>query len=121
MSDRYDYLAEEAAGNWRKFEAFAWREKPRDADNWMIVDIENRDSNARIRSNADFIRASLRPFTDGGDPDCRFERHSCWLVGWREAISIRVYQGGAITEAFKAFCDINDLYVGEENAVDPGL
>jgi len=101
-----DAYAESVAGNWKKFMSFAWFDKPYDADNWLILDIENRDSNTRIRSNANFMRTKMEPFTKGDDPDCRFERHSCWLVGWREAITIRALKAGKATDALKVYREL---------------
>jgi len=45
--------AKEAAGNHRKFDCFAWHERPDDDENWCIVYVSNRDSGLLDQSNAD--------------------------------------------------------------------
>ena len=97
--------AKKAAGNWRKFDCFCWdraRELD-DADQWCIVYTNNRDSGLLDRSNAAAIEKALEPFTEGDDPDVVAEHHHHWACGWIDGYSIRVYRGGQITEAFKAY------------------
>ena len=47
-----DSMAHEAAGNWKKFDSFAWYEKPEDAEKWCVVYTKNRDSDCLEESNA---------------------------------------------------------------------
>jgi hypothetical protein len=96
--------AREAAGNWRHFRCFVWdRDDLPDADDRAIIYTHNRDSGLLDRSNASFINKSLRPFAEGDDPDVVFESHSHWAVGHVDGASIRVYRGGEITDAFRAY------------------
>jgi len=109
MTD-YMELAEEAAGNWRRFNSFAWFGKPEDGDNWTIMNPEHRDSTIREKSNAAAFRRELEKWTEGDDPDVTFERHSHWAVGWMEALCVRVYGAGAtLTAAFTRLCELNEL------------
>ncbi len=58
--------AKAAAGNWRHFECFAWHRDLDDADQWCIVDANNRDRGLLHQSNAAAIEAAMEPFL-GGD------------------------------------------------------
>ena len=95
--------AKVAAGNWRKFESFAWHRARDldDADNWAIVYTNNRDSGLLDQSNAAAIDKAMEPFTEADDPDVVAEHHHHWACGWIDGYSIRVYRNGQITEAFK--------------------
>jgi hypothetical protein len=63
--------AKQAAGNWGKFECFAWHRAwdIEDADSFAIVYTKNRDSGLLDQSNHAAISKALEPFTDGDDPD----------------------------------------------------
>lgn len=93
------------AGNWQRFESFGWsgRRELADADQWAIIYTQNRDSGLLDQSNASAIAKALEPFTDGDDPDVVFERHNHWAVGHIDGFSIRVFKGGEITPAFRAY------------------
>ena len=93
--------AQAAAGNWRKFDSFAWHRQPDDADKWAIFYTHHRDSGILDQSNAAAIEAALTPFTETGD--VVFESHFHWSVGHIDGASIRVYRRGRITKAFKAY------------------
>ena len=93
--------AQAAAGNWRKFDSFAWHRKPDDAETWAIIYTHHRDSGLLDQSNAAAIEAALTPFTDTGD--VVFESHFHWAVGHIDGFSVRVYRRGRITKAFKAY------------------
>ena len=97
-----------AAGNWKRFGCFVWdrRHDLDDPDSWAIVYTHNRDSGLLDESNADAIAEAIKPFTEGDDPDVVFESHSHWAVGHVDGFSIRVYRGGEITDAFKAYHDL---------------
>jgi len=99
-------LAKQAAGNWRKFDSFAWHDQPEDADNWAIVYTNNRDSRLVDQSNAKAVAEILAPFVESGD--VVEEHHGHWAVGWVDGYSIRVYRAGEITEAFKTWLDIQE-------------
>lgn len=110
-----DARARELAGNWRRWECFAWFNRPDDgAERWAIVYTHNRDSGILDESNGEEIKKLLDPFTidDGeqGRPDVIFERHSHSMVGYVEGFSIRVYRpDGSVTPAFEAYSEILDL------------
>jgi hypothetical protein len=95
--------AQVAAGNWKKFDSFAWHRQPDDADTWAIFYTHHRDSGILDQSNAAAIEAALTPFTEGDDPNVVFESHFHWAVGHIDGFSIRVYRRGRITKAFKAY------------------
>lgn len=104
----YKTPAQQATGNWRKFESFVWHRQPDDAENWCIVYTNNRDSKLLEQSNAEAIQAEMEEFTQGDDPDCISERHDHWAVGWTDGYSIRVYRGKETTPAFERWCDIQN-------------
>ena len=93
--------AQAAAGNWRKFDSFAWHRRPDDAETWAIFYTHHRDSGILDQSNAAAIETALTPFTEGDD--VVFESHFHWAVGHIDGFSIRVYRRGQITEAFEAY------------------
>ena len=97
--------AEKFAGNWKKFESFAWHEYPADdPDNWGIYYMENRDSTLTEQSNAKAIGEELKDF---GEDLVKKEHHHHWTCGWVDGWAIRVYNSeGEITEAFEVLCDI---------------
>ena len=98
-------LAKEAAGNWRKFESFAWFDKPEDAEKWTVVYTINRDSGLLDQSNDAAISKVMAPFIKRGS--AREERHNHWACGWIAGYAIRVYgRNGRITKAFKAWCEL---------------
>jgi len=103
--------AKEMAGNWRKFNCFAWHRgcKLEDAENWAIHYTSNRDSGLLEQSNEAEINKRLHPFSEGADPDLVFEQHSHWACGYLDGFSIRVYgPDGSITPAFGEFCRIKE-------------
>ena len=97
-----------AAGNWQKFECFAWfRQKDlEDPGNWFIAYTYHRDSGLLDQSNAAAIAKVLEPFTENDDPDVVFENHSHWAVGWIEGFSVRVFRDGQITDAFGVYHEL---------------
>ena len=95
--------AKAAAGNWQKFECFAWHRQPDNAENWAIVYANNRDSGLLDQSNAAAIEAAMEPFLGG---DVMAEHHHHWACGWIDGYSIRVYRRGRITKAFKAYHEL---------------
>ncbi len=103
-----DAAAKQAAGNWRKFECFAWHRAYDldDADNFAIIYTHNRDSGLLDQSNAAAITKALEPFTEGDDPDVIEESHSHWAVGHIDGFAIRVYRNGQITEAFRVYHEL---------------
>lgn len=100
--------ANQLAGNWKKFDSFAWfrRQELDDPDSWAVVYTHHRDSGLLDQSNAGVIAKKLEPFTNGDDPDVAFESHSHWAVGYIDGFSIRVFRNGEITEAFKVYHDL---------------
>src|SRR6185369_472351 len=94
----YETLAAEAAGNWAKFDSFAWFEPPENPTDVAIVYTSNRDSDIIDRANAKAIGAELEQYIESGD--VRPETHSHWAVGHVDGYSIRVYtDDGQITAA----------------------
>jgi hypothetical protein len=101
--------AEQAAGNWQRFDSFVWfRDRDlEDADKWAIIYTHHRDSGLLDQSNAAVIAKAMAPFADGDDPNVVFESHSHWAVGHVDGFSIRVFDGdGEITEAFKTYHEL---------------
>jgi hypothetical protein len=106
-----EVAAEQAAGNWQRFDSFVWfRDRDlEDADQWAIIYTHNRDSGLLDQSNAKVISKAMTPFTEGDDPDVVMESHSHWAVGHVDGFSLRVFDGnGEITEAF---CKYHELSV----------
>jgi len=95
----------EAAGNWKRFDSFAWFRKSEigDSDSWSIHYTNHRESKLLDRSNSKVIRSAMCQFAEGDDPDLVFESHSHFAVGYIEGFSIRVFRIGQITDAFKSF------------------
>jgi len=122
--------ARELAGNWRDFDSFAWHDRPDDCDDFAIVYTNGRDSDVLSESNAHAISEALEPYTDGDDPDVYSEHHNHWACGWIDGFSIRVYRNGKITDAFRAYCELqarledypildeDDYYAREAEAID---
>jgi hypothetical protein len=103
--------AREWAGNWRDFDCFAWHRGYRleDADQWMIWYTSHRDAGLLEQSNEKAINERLQPYSEGDDPDLVFERHSSWLVGHLDGVSIWVFRSdGTISPAFQEFCRIKE-------------
>lgn len=99
--------AQEAAGNWKRFDCFVWyRDDIDDADNWAIIYSHHRDSGLLDLSNAGVIAKALEPFTDGDDPDVVMESHNHWAVGHVDGFSIRVFRDGKITDAFRQYHEL---------------
>jgi predicted DCC family thiol-disulfide oxidoreductase YuxK len=109
MTTDVNELANKAAGNWKRFECFAWHRQPFDADRRTIVYTHNRDSGLLDQSNAAAIRKALEPFMTGKNPSVIDEHHDHWAVGWVDGYSIRVYrQDGTITKAFAKWCELRE-------------
>ena len=105
--------ATEAAGNWKRFNCFCWfRDDIDDRDQWAIIYTHNRDSGLLDQSNAAAISKAMQPFSDTDSPDVVFESHNHWAVGHVDGFSIRVFQCGEITAAFKAY---HELAEAEDN------
>lgn len=102
--------AKKAAGNWRKFESFAWSRAREldDAENWTIVYTHHRDSRLLDQSNAAAIQDTLRPLLDADDPDIIEEHHGHWAYGWVDGYAIRVFRYGEVTQAFRTYQEILD-------------
>jgi len=96
--------AREAAGNWKKFQSFAWHDKPDDAENWAIIYTSNRDSGLLDQSNAAVIDKEMSQFPED---QARSESHGHWAVGHVDGWAVRVYfPDGTITPAFKAMFEM---------------
>lgn len=90
--------AEDAAGNWARFDSFVWWEKPENPEEWTVVYTNNRDSGPLDRSNANAIAKEMEK--EEFEPDVLPQSHSHWAVGHMDGYAIRVYRDGEITEAF---------------------
>jgi hypothetical protein len=103
--------AEKLAGNWSDFDSFVWLRAYdlKDADKWAVWYTSHRDAGLLAQSNEQAINKRLEQFSEVGDPDLVFERHSSWLVGHMDGFSIRVFRAdGSITPAFEEFCRIKE-------------
>ena len=102
--------AKRAAGNWRKFGCFCWHRERElaDPDNWAIFYTHHRDSDLLDQSNAAVIQKTLERFTEGDDPDVVFESHSHWAVGHIDGFSVRVFHNCEMTEAFRAYHELQE-------------
>lgn len=100
--------AQQAAGNWQTFDSFCWfrQDEVYDSEHWAIFYTHHRDSGLLDQSNAAAIRKAMTPFTEGLDPDVVFENHSHWAVGHIDGLSVRVFHGGDVTEAFRTYHDL---------------
>lgn len=99
-------VKEISAGNWRKFESFAWfganaLDKPGE---WAIVYTVNRDSDVLTRANDIEIKKRMAPYVESGD--ATRENHSHWACGWVEGYRLR----GAAIDAYNAILDELDSY-----------
>ncbi len=103
-----EQAAKAAAGNWRRFPSFVWwraREMD-DAAGFAIIYTHHRDSGILDQSNAAIIAKTLKPYTEGDDPDVIEESHSHWAVGHIDGFAVRVYRNGEITEAFHKYHEL---------------
>lgn len=100
--------ARQAAGNWQKFDCFAWfrRSELKRPVNWAVIYTHHRDSGLLDQSNAAVINNALLPFSKGDDSDVVFESHTHWAVGHVDGFSIRVFKRGRITKAFRTYHDL---------------
>ena len=101
----YRACAELGAGNWQRFDSFAWHSPPDDAEQFALVYTSNRDSDILDKANAQAIDAELAPYIESGDVIP--QTHSHWAVGYVEGYAIRVYdESGEVAAVFRAWCDI---------------
>ena len=100
-----DEAANDAAGNWKRFNCFIWHrlDEMSDSDDWAIIYTHNRDSGLLDQSNAAVISKTMQPFSEGDDPDVVFESHHHWAVGHVDGFSVKVFNDGQITEAFRTY------------------
>lgn len=100
--------AKDAAGNWQRFQCFVWyrdRELTKPED-WALIYTHNRDSGLLDQSNAAVINKAMLRFSKGNDPDVVFESHNHWAVGYVDGFSIRVFNRGRITKAFRTYHEL---------------
>jgi len=101
----YEALGEQAAGNWQKFDSFAWFEPVENPADVAIVYVSNRDSDILDRANAQAIAAELAAYIESGD--VVEQRHSHRACGYVDGFAIRVYNDdGSITDAFRCWADL---------------
>lgn len=104
--------ARQLAGNWRRFDSFAWSRgcDLADADRWCIWYASHRDAGLLEQSNEQAINGRLARFAQGDDPDLVFEDHAHWAVGFVRGFSVRTRRrDGTITPAFEEFCRIKEV------------
>jgi hypothetical protein len=120
MSSWYDELdadvevaARETAGNWRKFDSFAWGGRPECADECALIYLSHRDSHVLDKSNEAVILDALSEFTgriddpdDVGGSDVETQSHNHWAVGHIDGVVIRCIRDGKATAAFKALHEL---------------
>ena len=110
MEAEFKAKADEAVGNWEKFQCFIWDSdaQPKDPENWCIIHTRTRDSEAVERANARAIEAELAPFTRGRSPTVRITRFNHWGCGWVDAVVIKVFlRNGEISRAFTKMFELN--------------
>ena len=111
-TDPLEEIAKESAGNWMRFDAFGWHDKPDSPEDWTIVYTSNRDSRLLEKSNEAQIEKLLAPYLDPEDEetpvDVYSEVHNHWAVGYVNGYSIRVFRDNKITPAFRAWRGISD-------------
>lgn len=104
IADHVADMAEEAVGNWQRFESFGWHSAPDDAEAWAIVYTSNRDSGLLDKANEKAIAEAMEPFLGG---DAKMESHNHWAVGYVDGYSIRVYDAkGEVTKAFSTWAEL---------------
>ncbi len=108
MGEHLETLAQEAAGNWQRFDSFAWFDQPADPRDWTIYYTSHRDSGLLAKSNEAQIDNMLEPYLDKEPCDVREEYHNHWAVGSIQGYAIRVYRDAKITDAFKRLYQINE-------------
>jgi hypothetical protein len=104
----YEALARRAAGNWQKFQSFAWFGRPPDPENWAVFYTRHRDSGLTDVSNHAAIARALGRFDAGENPTVLWQDHAHWGCGWVTAAIIRVYRRNehGVTRAFQTWCDL---------------
>lgn len=102
--------AQAAAGNWQRFESFAWHDKPDHPEDWVIYYTSHRDSGLLAKSNEVQIDEIFESYLDLDPELVREEYHNHWAVGYTQGYAIRVYDPNTrqITEPFKKLCEIQD-------------
>lgn len=108
--DLHDYAVEkgrEGAGNWLRFESFAWRsdDRPDDAERWTIVYHTSRDADALTRANAAVIEEAMARHCAEGE-DAREFSAGHWACGWVGGYAIRPFKPDTETptEAWLTYC-----------------
>lgn len=103
--------AKELAGNWRKFNSFAWNRKYDldDPDDWMIFYTRNRDSGLLTESNHAAIEKMFKPFFDRSSPYIMDEHHNHWACGWIEGYAIKCHDRfGQPSKPFLKYLEIQE-------------
>jgi hypothetical protein len=123
MSDYLD-RAQEAAGNWKKFQSFGsgrwcqyfeprdipcgWTEDDFKPEEWYIHYSTNRDANILTQVNHNCLTKLMEPFMEADRPDVVSEVHNHWAVGWVEGFAVRCLDGLEETDAWVALCEFLD-------------
>ena len=94
------------AGNWQRFESFAWHDKPKNPEQWAIVHTHTRDADLLEQSNAAAIAERMAPHVESGE--AREEHSGHWAIGWVDGYAIRVETDGQRTAAAKEWDAIQE-------------
>jgi len=109
--DHAQDFAAELAGNWKKFESFAWSTKREleDPERFAIVYTRNRDSGLYAESNHAVLEGLIEKALESGELDEKniwSESHNHWACGWVDGWVVRVYgPDGSVTKEFQWFSD----------------
>lgn len=111
----YKAYAEKACNNWKHFESFVCFESE-NREQWVIYNLENRDSGLLEQSNSDLIKKYFQEnFPKTLENRWEICRSSHWGCGWVQSLDVKVYTPKKrITKEFKALClIINHLETNE--------
>lgn len=100
--------AHAAAGNWQRFDCFAWfrQSELKRPEDWAVIYSHNRDSGLLDQSNAAVINKAMKPFSEDDDPNVVFESHHHWACGHVDGFSVQVFKRGRITKAFRVYHEL---------------
>jgi len=92
--------ADQLAGNWRKFESFAWSEAPEDGHLWALIPCNHRDMTWQDRQRLRL--PGEREIVRRGSETLFIMRARHWAVGWMDHIAVKVKNAdGSITPDFQ--------------------
>ena len=92
--------AEHWAGNWQSWEYFAWSDQPDTPELWMLISLCHRDTTLGAKTKAHLFELKMRCFAPDTITHLRFHHY---LVGWIDAMALKVYRGEEKEEVTPAF------------------